>query len=100
MPVEVMRVTEIGNPKLVGNGFLYVEYGELRVQFSSPRGYGQERYAAVIEPDQFAYLARAMMKANSTEAIKAFGEALTRGIPTPLDPSHRWAPQWEDEKVT
>jgi hypothetical protein len=100
MAVEVKRITELGNPKPVGNGFICVEYSNLRVQFSSPRGFGEERYAAVIEPDQFAYLARAMMKANSTEAIKAFGEALRRGIPEPVDPMHRWSPQWEDEKAT
>jgi len=100
MAVEIKRVTELGNPKPVGEGFICVEYGKLRVQFSSPRGFGDEKYAAVIDPDQFAYLARAMMKANSTEAIKAFGEALRRGIPQPVDPMHRWSPQREDEKAT
>ena len=54
MAVEIKRVTELGNPKPVGEGFICVEYGKLRVQFSSPRGFGDEKYAAVIDPDQFA----------------------------------------------
>lgn len=100
MGVEVIRDTEAGNPKPVGSGSICVEYNELRVKFRSPRGYGEEIYAAVIHPDQFGYMARAMMKANPEAAIKAFGEALKRGIPEPIDVMKRWLPQWEDDERT
>lgn len=98
MPVEIIRDTEAGNPKPVGKGAIIVEYNQLRLKFSSPRGYGDEVYAAIVQPDQFSYLARAMMMANSTEAIKAFGDALKRGVREKMDPMKRWMPQWEDDQ--
>jgi hypothetical protein len=97
MAVEILRVTESGNPKPVGKGVIFVEYNDLAIQFSEPRGYGDTVFSAVIKPDQFETLARAMLRAHPKEAIRAFGEALRRGIPAePLDPMKRWRPEWED----
>jgi hypothetical protein len=39
-------------------------------------------------PHHFRGLAQAMMHANSTEAIKAFGAALAAGIPEPREVWH------------
>ncbi len=51
------------------------------VQFSSTTRQGQH-LATLVHPDSFEDLAKAMMRSNHREAIKAFGAALSAGVPT------------------
>lgn len=57
-----------------------VEFGEIELVFSTGDK-NVSRFTVPIEPHHFRTLAQAMMHANSTEAIKAFGAALEAGIP-------------------
>ena len=100
MPTEVFRTTEAGKPKRVGNGLIYAQSNYLAISFSEPRGFGRSEFSTVVRPDQFVYVARAMMRSNPKEPIKAFGEALKRGVQEPLDPTLQWCPEREDRKAT
>jgi hypothetical protein len=93
MSVEVLRTTIPGAPKRVGKGGIAVEYGDVAIGFSEPRGYGESKYDAVIDTDSFETLAQAMLYAHPEEAVKAFGNALKLGVPKPME---RW---WPGRKI-
>lgn len=69
-----------------------VEFGEVELIFSTGDK-NVSRFTVPINPHHFGVLARAMMHANSTEAIKAFGAALAAGIP---EPREVWFPGIDD----
>jgi hypothetical protein len=56
----------------------------MEIRFAERRGVGERYYELNVKPSDFEELAKAMMYANSEQAIKAFGAALELGlIPRP-----------------
>lgn len=77
-----------GIGKKIGEAAVMVDDGHLRFSFKAARGYnqysGQEGNTSyTLWPDarSFADIAKAMMEADPDAAIKAFGAALSSGLP-------------------
>jgi hypothetical protein len=84
--IDVFRTgaKSYGRNRLVDQARISVEDGLVGLTFTSnPEGANDSRFQASVAPDSFRDMAEAMMRANPTEAIKAFGAALEAGIPEP-----------------
>jgi hypothetical protein len=55
----------------------------VEIEFGYKQGRGWTGFRAIVLTKNFEELAQAMMKANSGEAIKAFGAAMQAGIQSP-----------------
>jgi hypothetical protein len=91
MTIEVARSPDAtwGPWTDLGRANIGVEYGLIELIFKDERGFGKSQFQVSIKPESFAVIARAMMHANSEEAIKAFGAALQAGIP---EETRVWVP--------
>jgi hypothetical protein len=72
----------------IGAASVRVDYGRVRFAFAAPRGYnqytgrqGSTLYTIWPDSDSFADIAKAMMESDPYAAIKAFGTALSEGLP-------------------
>jgi hypothetical protein len=72
----------------VAEAYVIADGSKLRLSFKVPRGYnrytgedGHTRYTLWPDGESFAEIAKAMMKAHPDAAMKAFGAALSEGIP-------------------
>ncbi len=72
----------------IGEGHVHTDVFGLRFTFTAPRGYnvwtgkdGQTVFTLRPDGGSFAEIAKAMMKANPDAAIRAFGVALSDGLP-------------------
>ena len=73
-----------GSSKAIDKARIRVEQGLLELVFTSNAdGSNDSRFQISVHSASFSDLAEAMMRANPTEAIKAFGAALEPGIPVP-----------------
>jgi pyruvate/2-oxoglutarate dehydrogenase complex dihydrolipoamide dehydrogenase (E3) component len=75
-----------------------VEFGVVQFGFATnpngkKPGKNQSPFKLTIVPNQFKAVAQAMMHADSSEAIKAFGAALENGIP---ESREVWVPGIDD----
>lgn len=77
---EGARLT--GRSRQIDKARIRVEFGAVGLIFTSnPNGTNDSLFELYVQTDSFRDMAEAMMQANPTEAIKAFGAALEAGIP-------------------
>jgi hypothetical protein len=81
----------------LGTAWVGVEYEEMTLLFSEPRGRGKSHYRLRIEPASYEHVIQAMLRANPEEAIKAFAAALKDGIPAK---EREWSPPEEDANTS
>jgi hypothetical protein len=87
LPIKVRREQDKAQspfaPVAEFDAGMKVEFGVIQIVFSTNPGSKKSgsTYTSTIRPNHFRALAQAMMYANSSEAIKAFGTALEAGIP-------------------
>jgi hypothetical protein len=75
-----------GPRKMIDKARIRVEFGAVGLIFTSnPSGINDSLFELYVHPDSFKDMAEAMMRANASEAIKAFGAALEAGIPEPRE---------------
>jgi hypothetical protein len=88
MTINVHRegARSLGASKVIDKARIRVEFGAVGLVFTSnPKGAKDSRFELYVSPSSFRDMAEAMMQANATEAIKAFGAALESGIPEPCE---------------
>jgi hypothetical protein len=74
---------------------LKVDFGAIQIIFAdNPTGKNQSIFTLTLQPEHhFKALAQAMVYANASEAIKAFGAVLEAGIP---ESREVWVPDMDD----
>jgi hypothetical protein len=90
MAITVRSAAAFGNNggKEIAEAHVRVDYGQMRFSFTVDRGYNQYTgkpgttiYRLCTDSGSFIDIAKAMMEADPNAAIKAFGAALSEGLP-------------------